>query len=101
MKNIIEKIDADIFERSIKHNFKLFPKMGKSTHEFNYRKCKSPIEGLENYFFVVSEKLYYNNGGLVDFKKEVYAYDENGEYVTDESVYKKCRGGFFKKLINI
>lgn len=101
MKNLIEKINQDIFERSMKNNFAELPKMGRSTHEFQYRKCKSTIRGLQSYIFVVSKKLYYNNGSLVNYKHEVYAYDNKGNYIEDSSVYEKCRGSFFQNLIDI
>jgi restriction endonuclease len=101
MQEVIEKINKDIFERSMKNNFKLLPNMGRSTHEFEYRKCKSSVTGLENYIFVVSKKLYYNNGSLVNYKHEVYAYDSDGNYIEDSSVYEKCRGNFFQNLIDI
>lgn len=101
MQNIIEKINKDIFERSMKHNFKEFSKMGYSTQEFAYRKCTSNDKELEDYYFVVSKKLEYNNGSLVGYKYMVYAYDKDGNYIIDDSVYEKCRGKFFKSLEDI
>lgn len=101
MQNIIEKINTDIFERSMKHNFKELPKMGYSTQEFEYRKCKSKTKGLGDYYFIVSKKLEYHNGSMTGYKYMVYAYDKDGNYVTDESLYEKCRGKFFKSLEEI
>lgn len=101
MQSVLEKINQDIFERSMKQNFKELPNMGYSTHEFEYRKCKSKIRGLGHYYFVVSKKLEYHNGSMTGYKYMVYAYNSDGDYITDESVYKACRGKFFKSLEDI
>ncbi len=101
MQNVLEKIKADIFERSMKHNFKELPKMGYSSQEFEYRICKSNMKGLYYYNFVVSKKLEYHNGSMTGYKYMVYAYTKDGDYITDETLYKICRGKFFKSLIDI
>lgn len=101
MKNVIEKINEDIFERSMKHNFKELPKMGHSTHEFEYRKCKSNMDGMQDYYFVVSKKLNYHNGSLIGFDYVTYVYDKNGNYLSNKEVYDKCKGKFFKTLEDI
>lgn len=101
MNSVIEKINQDIFERSMKNNFKELPKMGLATHEFEYRKCRSKDESLKDYYFVISKKLEYRNGSLIGYKYMVYAYDKDGNYVDDSSVYEKCRGHFFNNLDEI
>jgi UDP-N-acetylenolpyruvoylglucosamine reductase len=101
MKKVIEKINDDILERSIKHNFKELEKMGYSSHEFEYRTCRCSKEDLKDYYFVVSKKLEYRNGSLIGYNYKVYAYDNKGNYVTDDSVYEKCVGSFFKNLVDI
>jgi hypothetical protein len=98
MNNVIEKINEDILERSIKNNFKELEKMGYSSHEFEYKTCKCTDPLLKDYYFVVSKKLEYRNGSLIGYTYKVYAYDMNGKYVEDKSVYDKCVGSFFKKL---
>lgn len=101
MKEVIEKINDDILERSMKHNFKELEKMGLSSHEFEYRTCKCNDPLLKDYYFVVSKKMDYRNGSLIGYNYKVYAYDKDGNYVNDESVYAKCVGSFFKKLEDI
>jgi hypothetical protein len=102
MKNVIERINEDIFERSMKHNFKELEKMGESSHEFEYRKCKSSMDGMEDYYFVVSKKLKYHNGSMIGYDYVTYAYDKNGKYIDQsQEVYKMCKGGFFKTLVDI
>ena len=101
MNEVLEKINQDIFERSMKHNFKELPKTGYFSQEFEYRKCKTGMQGLDNYYFIVSKKLEYHNGSMTNYKYVVYAYDKNGNYVSDQSGYEKCRGKFFKSLEDI
>ena len=101
MEQVFEKINKDIFERSMKHNFKELPNMGWSSHEFEYRKCKSNMKGLKEYYFIVSKKLEYKNSSLMGYNYQVYAYDKDGNYISDPSVYEQCRGGFFKSLEEI
>lgn len=98
MQNVIEKINTDIFERSMKNNFKELEKMGYSSHEFEYRRCKANTKDLEDLYFIVSKKIEYHNSSVTGFKYQVYAYDKNGNYVNDNSVYEKCVGKFFKNL---
>ena len=101
MKKVIDKINDDILERSMKNNFKELEKMGYSSHEFEYRTCRCKDPELKDYYFVVSKKLEYKNGSLIGYNYKVYAYDKNGNYVREDSVYHKCVGSFFKNLEDI
>jgi hypothetical protein len=98
---MIDKIKKDITERSIVKNFTLMPQSGKSSHEYGYRYCKSEMEGLENYYFVVSKVLQYQGGSMVDYGYSVYVYDKNGDFVEDPSITEKCKGKFFDSLKDI
>lgn len=98
---MLDKIKKDITERSIRKNFVPFPQTGISQHEYDYRYCKSDMEGLENYYFVVSKVFKYKGSSLNDYGYSVYVYDENGEFVEDPSITEKCRGNFFDSIKDI
>jgi hypothetical protein len=98
---MIEKIKKDITERSIKKNFTLFPQSGKSQHEFDYRFCKSELEGLKDYYFVVSKVMKYQSSSMVDYGYLVYVYDKNGNYVDNPKIQERCKGSFFDTIKDI
>ena len=99
---MIEKIKKDITERSIKKNFTLLPQTGKSQHEFDYRFCKSELEGLKDYYFVVSKVMKYQGNSMVDYGYVVYVYDKNGNYFSlDMSMFESGYSYGIKFLINI
>lgn len=91
-KENLKKIHSDIFERSIKLNIMPFPKSGLSTHEFDYKYCVSNIPELSNYIFVVSKKLIYKNQSLIDFKREYYIYDIEGNFVKNQRLIERYEG---------
>lgn len=97
----LEKIKEDITERSIVKNISLLPRQGASQHEYDYRICKSDLEGLENHYFVVSKIIKYNGRSMDDYGYVVYAYDTEGNFVEDEGIKNKCKGKFFESLINV
>jgi hypothetical protein len=97
---MIDKIKDDITERSIKKNFSLLPNQGKAEHQYDYRICKSELEDLEGYYFVVSKIIQYNGVSIDDYGYVVYVYDKNGDFVNDDSIQQKCKGKFFESLIN-
>lgn len=98
---MLDKIKKDITERSIRKNFTYLPQTGSSQHEYDYRYCKSDMEGLENYYFVVSKVFKYKGNSLNDYGYNVYVYDENGEFVQDPAITEKCRGKFFDSIKDI
>ena len=98
---MIEKIKKDITERSIKKNFTLFPQTGKSQHEFDYRYCKSDLEGLKDYDFVVSKVMKYSGSSMVDYGYVVYVYDKNGNFVDNPNIQERCKGNFFESIKDI
>lgn len=98
---ILEKIKEDIVERSLRKNFKLFPTAGKSEHEFSHRYCKSDMEGLQDYYFVVSKILKYKGNSIDDYGYVVYVYDKEGNFVEDPEINSKCRGQFFDSIKDI
>ena len=95
---MIEKIKEDITERSIKKNFSLLPKTN-GGHEYDYRICKSSLDGLEGYYFVVSRFIRYGGVSINDFGYIVYVYDKDGNFVDNDEINKKCKGRFFQTLI--
>ena len=94
---IIKKIGKDILQRSIKKNFQLLPQMGESSNEFDYTYNKSNIQELKDHYIIVSKILQYHNSSLSDFNKNVYVYDENGNYMGGNE-YKEKFPSFIKSL---
>jgi hypothetical protein len=98
---MIAKIKKDIFERSRVKNIGYFPQTGNSQQEYDYRYVKSDVEGLEDYYFVVSKVLKYRANSIDGMEFKVYAYDKNGEFTDNPDIMKKCRGGFFETIKDI
>jgi hypothetical protein len=100
MKQNLEKVKKDILERSIQKNFCYLPNMGDSCHEYNYTFYSSSIPDLKGYTLIVSKKLFYHNSSLVDYKKMLYVYDENGEFIGGNEMLEKYPD-LFKTLLKL
>lgn len=94
----IEKIKADLAERSIRKSIGYLPQTGHSEHEFDHRFCTSSAEGMDGYTVVVSKIFKYNNQSLDDFSYAYYVYDKDGNFVEDENINSKCKGKFLETL---
>ncbi len=77
------------------------PQNGESQQEYDYRICKTDIEELKSYTFVVSRFFKFNGYSMKDFGYNVYVYDKDGNYVNDPIVKEKCRGEFFENLKDV
>lgn len=94
---MLDKIKRDIFERSGRKNIGYF----KDQEEYDYRYCTSDMDGMNEYYFVVSKVIKYKGSSINDFHYKVYVYDKNGDYVSNPEITEKCIGRFFNTIKDV
>jgi hypothetical protein len=98
---IIQKIKADLANRSIKNQIKPLVKSGESEIEYDYQYCVHPDKEYDGVIFVISKKIMFHNQQIRDSQYQIYPYDLKGNYLIDYDIKGKCIGGFFRKIQQI